>query len=211
MLCELHKLKISEKYNDSLIKNTYFKSTFLSLAELSQVVYSSSLPPFQLNGAKRYIWWISTTGGIRTRTCRILSSIPLPLGYCGIWCGDVRNQPPRLVFCPYFCYTRLIAPIASISLVTLPISGESGNRTHSAISNNFTDYPSSPTLAPPLNNGVAQPTPAEKFSGVPKLTYSVVSQVYVIERFSSSLRLQDSFSFLLANLSLLARDIVCAH
>ena len=87
--------------------------------------------PFQLNGAKRYIWWISTTGGIRTRTCRILSSIPLPLGYCGIWCGDVRNQPPRLVFCPYFCYTRLIAPIASISLVyTTDFSTDSGSRTH---------------------------------------------------------------------------------
>lgn len=87
--------------------------------------------PFQLNRAKGYIWWISTTGGIRTRTCRILSSIPLPLGYCGIWCGDVRNQPPRLVFCPYFCYTRLIAPIASISLVyTTDFSTDSGSRTH---------------------------------------------------------------------------------
>ena len=133
--------------------------------------------PFQLNGTKRYIWWISTTGEIRTRTCRILSSIPLPLGYCGIWCGDVRNQPPRLVFCPYFCYTRLIAPIASISLVyTTDFSGEGGIRTHSAISNAFTERPSSPTLAPPLNNGWLNP---------PRREILWSSQAYVLGGVSS--------------------------
>ena len=52
--------------------------------------------PFQLNGAKRYIWWISTTGGIRTRTTAILSRLPPAFGllwHMMRWCKESTASP----------------------------------------------------------------------------------------------------------------------
>ena len=123
MLCELHKLKISEKYDDSLIKNTYFKPTFsFSCWVITSCVFIFTTP-FQLNRAKKYIWWISTTGGIRTRTTTILSCLPPVfwlLWHIMRWCKE-STAPPCFLSLLLLYKTNLTDSLNLHWIFTLPI------------------------------------------------------------------------------------------